>query len=146
MSTMADRSSSLSSKARVGAWLQEEVVTDPHIHIGSDLNLDSAARNMVASVFGMATDLPADVTTGCGLRVPLGSTSRLPERATCLACREYAHRKYLDYADQIERLGPMPGTNITAEQIRLAARTSREIAMKLVEPGNQGPSSDGSRS
>jgi hypothetical protein len=117
-------------------------VIDPHIHIGSDLNLDGAARNMVASAFGMASDPPADVTTGCGRRVPVGSTSRLAESVTCLSCREYAHRRFLDYADQIERLSPMPGTQITAEQIALAARTSREIAMTLVEPGDQGPRAD----
>jgi hypothetical protein len=107
-------------------------VDDPHIHIGSDLNLDGAVRNMVASTFGLAGDLPAVVTTGCGLQVPRGNTSRLPEKVTCLSCREYANRRFLGFADQMERLGPMPELNISTAQIRLAASTAREIAAQFV--------------
>ena len=91
---------------------------DPHIHVGSDLNLDGAVRNVVASTFGVAGDLPSVVATGCGLRVPRANTSRLPERVTCLPCREYAHRRFLNYADQYLTHGMtrITGTRQACEQ------------------------------
>ena len=101
----------------------------PHVHIASDLNLDGAVRNLV----GVAGDLPSTVTTGCGLRVPRGKTSRSPDGVTCRACRQDAHQPYLAYADQIERLDQLPGMNITAAQIRSAAGRSREIAREFLD-------------
>ena len=110
---------------------EEGCVVGDHVHIGSDLNLSGAARNLVASTFDLATDLPGKVTAGCELRVQMGSTSRLPETVTCLRCREYAHRGYLAYADNIERLGPIPGMGITAAEIAEAVRAAREMAIKF---------------
>jgi hypothetical protein len=59
--------------------------------------------------------------------VPRGNTSNLPEEVTGLACREYAHQRYLDHVNQIERLDQLPGMNITTAQIGLAADRSREL-------------------
>jgi hypothetical protein len=114
-------------------------VCDPHIHVGSELNLDAAARNIVASAFGMAADLPSVVTTRCGLRVPREDTSSQPAEVTCLSCREYAHRKLLHHAEQIESLGPMPGTNITVAEIREAAHAAHEVASRWVEDDTEPP-------
>ena len=37
---------------------------------------------------GVAPDLPKTTGTGCGMRRPLTMTSTVPEKITCLACRE----------------------------------------------------------
>ncbi|MFE0026729.1 hypothetical protein [Amycolatopsis sp. NPDC059021] len=104
---------------------------DLHVHIGKDLNGDAAVRGMVASTFGLAGDLPGVVTTGCGLRVPRAKTSALPERVTCLACREHAVREHLGRADQIERLAGLPGTDISGAHARSVADWHRERARKF---------------
>jgi hypothetical protein len=105
--------------------------SDPHIHVGSSLNADAAVRDVIASTFGLAGDLPSTVTTGCGVRVPRAMTSPLPARVTCLACREHAHRQHLHHAEQVERLSRMPGTNISSAQARLAADRHRDLARRF---------------
>jgi len=107
---------------------------DPHIHVGADLNADAATRDLLASTFGLAGDLPSVVTTGCGQRVPRAMTSPLPERVTCLACREHAHRQHLRYAEQVERLADTPGLNVTREQARHAAAEYRALAAQFSDP------------
>lgn len=67
----------------------------------------------------------------------MGFTSRLPETVTYLPCRDYAYRGYLAYADDIERLGPMPGMDITAAEIARAVGAARQMAMTFIEPGDQ---------
>ena len=104
---------------------------DPHIHVERNLSADAAVRDMIASTFGLAGDLAGVVTTGCGLRVARAMTSPLPERVTCLACREHAHRLHLRYADQVERIGGMPGMNISSAQARLAADRHRDLAERF---------------
>ena len=106
---------------------------DPHIHVGANLNADAMSRNMIASTFGLVSDLPGVVTTGCGLRVPRAMTSPLPERVTCLPCREHARQLHLSYAEQLERVGDLPGINIGREHARLAAETHRELAEKFFD-------------
>jgi hypothetical protein len=105
--------------------------SDPHIHVDQNLNADAAVRDMIASTFGLAGDLAGVVTTGCGQRVPRAMTSPLPERVTCLACREHAHRLHLRHADQVERLGAMPGMNLSGDQVRLAAARHRDLAKRF---------------
>lgn len=108
---------------------------DPHVHVDVNLHADAAVRTMMASTFGLASDLPSRVTTGCGLEVPYAMTSSRPESVTCLACREYAHQRYLRLADQAEKLGHTPGIDpgIGAHAVRAVARY-REIAASFVEP------------
>lgn len=101
---------------------------DPHIHVGERMNDDAAIRDVVASTFGLVGDLPGVVTTGCGRRVPRAMTSPLPERVTCLPCREHARRHHLRRAEQVERLGGLPGSPLDRDQVRLAAARHRDLA------------------
>lgn len=50
----------------------------------------AALRDVLTSATGLGADLPKTVTAGCGRRRLLVMTSMIPERVTCLACREYA--------------------------------------------------------
>lgn len=108
---------------------------DPHIHVESSvLRTDAAVRNMLAATFGLAGDLPSQVTTGCGLRVPYAMTSSRPESVTCLPCREHARRTHLRIAEQVERLGGMPGSVISGAQARATAERHRGIAERFAGP------------
>jgi hypothetical protein len=109
--------------------------SDPHIHVDkSAVQADAAARNLVASTFGLVAKLPNVVTTGCGVRVPRARTSKDPGQVTCLPCREHARDQHLSYAAQIERLAGMPGMNITEEQARQAAAKLRDLAERFANP------------
>ncbi|HEY4460533.1 MAG TPA: hypothetical protein VGN81_39910 [Pseudonocardiaceae bacterium] len=109
--------------------------TDSHIHVARQvLETGPTVRNLTVSMLGRATDAPSIVTTGCGLQVPHAMTSPRPESVTCLACREHAQREYLRFADQFERLGqagPMPGMNITGDQMAEAAQRLRDLATRF---------------
>jgi hypothetical protein len=108
--------------------------SDPHIHVQLNvIHADAAVRHMMASTFGLAGDLPGVVTTGCELKVPYAMTSPRPESVTCLACREHAHRQHLRFAEEIERLGRMPGATITSAQAALAAERHRELAKRFID-------------
>jgi hypothetical protein len=108
---------------------------DPHIHVAQrPLETGPAVRNSIVSMLGRATDAPSVVTTGCGVSVPYAMTSVRPESVTCLLCREHAHREYLRLADQIERLGragPMPGVDVTGDQVADAVERLRELASRF---------------
>jgi hypothetical protein len=106
--------------------------TDPHIHVAQKvLEAGPTVRNLISSMLGRVTDAPSVVTTGCGLRVPYAMTSPRPESVTCLACREHAHREYLRFAAQFERLGQMPAANITGDQVAEAAERLRDLAKRF---------------
>ncbi|MEU0245701.1 hypothetical protein ABZ192_15450 [Streptomyces sp. NPDC006235] len=108
---------------------------DPHIHVESRVVRGGAAvRDMLASTFGLAGDLPSLVTTGCGLRVPYAMTSPRPDRVTCLACREHARREHLRFAEEAERLSRIPGSTITPAQGQLAADRHRDLARRFSDP------------
>lgn len=105
---------------------------DPHIHVESKVvRGEAAVRNMLASTFGLAGDLPSRVATGCGVRVPYAMTSPRPDRVTCLACREHARFEHLRFAKEIERLGRLPGSTITAAQAQLIADRHRGLAERF---------------
>jgi hypothetical protein len=104
-------------------------VADPHIHVERQVVRAGADyRNLVASTFGAAPDTPAEVTTGCGVRVPYAMTSPRPEHVTCLPCREHAQREYLAFADQVEKLSGMPGSPVSAQDGTAAASRLRDLA------------------
>jgi hypothetical protein len=106
--------------------------SDPHIHVEQQvLHADAAVRGMLAATFGLAGDLPTEVTTGCGRRAPYAMTSARPESVTCLPCREHAHRQHLRYAEQAERLTGMPGLQISPTQASAAAERHRELARRF---------------
>jgi hypothetical protein len=108
---------------------------ESHIHVARKvLETGPTVRNLIVSVLDRATDAPSVVTTGCGVQVPYAVTSSRPESVTCLACREHAHREYLRFAGQIERLGeagPMPGMNITGDQMAEAVERLRDLATRF---------------
>ncbi|MEU0024550.1 hypothetical protein [Streptomyces sp. NPDC006335] len=102
---------------------------DPHIHVEVKVvRGEAAVRGMLASTFGLVGDLPSAVGTGCGLRVPYAMTSPRPDRVTCLACREHARSEHLRFADEIERIGGLPGSSVTAGQARAVAERHRALA------------------
>ena len=85
---------------------------DPHIHVEKTPLPGfghAAMRDLIARATGLTGDLPKTVGTGCGRRRPLTMTSMVPERVTCLACREYARRRYLDEAESAELLVQLYG-------------------------------------
>ncbi|GHH14127.1 hypothetical protein [Streptomyces lanatus] len=111
---------------------------DPHIHVEQSVTRDDArVRNLLAGTFGLVGDLPGTVTTGCGLSVPYAMTSGRPESVTCLTCREHGRTQHLGLAEQIERLGSMPGTVITGAQMSQVAEHHRDLARRFA--GECGP-------
>ncbi|MFC4564153.1 hypothetical protein ACFO4E_20020 [Nocardiopsis mangrovi] len=109
---------------------------DPHIHVDSTaVHGDAAVRDVPASTFGLAGDLPGTVATGCGLRMPYAMTSPRPESVTCLACREHARIAHLRFAEQVERLGRMPGSVIGPAEARTAADRHRGLAARFSGAG-----------
>ncbi|MET7732657.1 hypothetical protein ABZT02_14965 [Streptomyces sp. NPDC005402] len=105
---------------------------DPHIYVEVKVVRGQAAvRTMLAATFGPAGDLPSVVATGCGLRVPYAMTSPRPDRVTCLPCREHARSEHLRFADEIERLGALPGSSVTPAEARRAAERHRALAEKF---------------
>ncbi|WP_328504214.1 hypothetical protein OG828_42955 [Streptomyces sp. NBC_00457] len=105
---------------------------DRHIHVEAKVLRNSAAtRNILASTFALAGDLPSTVTAGCGLRVPYAMTSARPESVTCLPCREHAAREHLRLAEDMERLGGMAGSTMPRDQVADAAASLRDLARRF---------------
>ncbi|GAA0917961.1 hypothetical protein [Virgisporangium aurantiacum] len=116
-------------------------VRDPHIHVELTFQARAATRNLLASTFGLAADLPATVTTGCGIVVAYAMTSAEPASVTCLACREHTHREHLRLADQVDRLGRLPGTTLDSDQVARAVDRHRAIVRQFAgHKGNADPS------
>ncbi|MCW6006188.1 hypothetical protein K1W54_16595 [Micromonospora sp. CPCC 205371] len=105
--------------------------TDPHIHVDVKLRSTVVARDILAAAFGLAGDVPATVTTGCGVRVPLAMTSASPERVTCLPCREYAHGQHVLMADQFDEFARLPGLAVTYDEAARAAAWHRDVARRF---------------
>ncbi|SDL31321.1 hypothetical protein [Nonomuraea jiangxiensis] len=102
---------------------------DPHIHVDRKvMGAGADYRNVIASTLGAVPDAPTSVTTGCGLQVAYAMTSSRPESVTCLPCREHARQEHLRFAEQVERLGRMPGAPVTGDEVAKAARWARDIA------------------
>lgn len=105
---------------------------DPHIHVEVKVvRGEAVVRTMLAATFGIAGDLPSVVDTGCGLRVPYAMTSPRPDRVTCLACREHARAEHLRFADEIERIGMLPGSAVTFAEAREVAGRHRGLAERF---------------
>jgi hypothetical protein len=74
---------------------------DPHIHVEKTPMPGFghvAMRSLITEAIGLVPDLPKTVGTGCGRRRPIAMTSTVPEKVTCLPCREYARAEYLTWA------------------------------------------------
>lgn len=110
---------------------------DPHIHVEVNLHAGTAVRDVMASTFGLAADLPSLVTTGCGLEVPHAMTSPRPGSVTCLPCRRHAHHRHLRLADEVERIARMPGMSPeSTEGATRAAQHHRETAARFLSPSD----------
>jgi len=100
---------------------------DPHIHVERRvLEAGAAVRNLTVAILGRALDAPSTVFTGCGVWVPYAMTSTHPEAVTCLSCREHAHREYMRFAEQVERM--LPGNNTYVSAVDVAR--IRELARR----------------
>ncbi|WP_281905736.1 hypothetical protein [Phytohabitans aurantiacus] len=104
---------------------------DPHIHVDVKLGSDVVARDILASAFGLAGDVPATVTTGCGVRAPLAMTSASPERVTCLPCREYAHGRHALMAKQFDEFARLPGLAVSYDEAVRVAAWHRDLARRF---------------
>ena len=74
---------------------------DPHVHVEKAPMPGfghAAMRTLIIEATGLVPELPKTVGTGCGRRRPIAMTSTVPERVTCLACRDYARAEYLTWA------------------------------------------------
>ncbi len=74
---------------------------DPHVHAEKTPMPGfghAATRELIIRATGLVPDLPKTVGTGCGVRRPLAMTSTVPEKITCLACRDWARAEYLTWA------------------------------------------------
>jgi hypothetical protein len=104
---------------------------DPHIHVEAGARSTAAARNLLASTFGLVAELPAEVTSGCGRQVPRAMTSAVPENVTCLPCREHAAVEHLRMAELAATLGPLPGSPVGVTDALLAAAHHRDLARRF---------------
>jgi hypothetical protein len=115
-------------------------VRDPHIHVEKTIfpGFGHAAMSMlITRATGLAGDLPRTVTTGCGRRRGFAMTSTVPERVTCLACRDYAAAEYAKQAEMAEALlsvppdDPLWGTaRVTPAGLAAQAREDRAMAAR----------------
>jgi hypothetical protein len=117
-------------------------VKDPHIHVEKTPMPGFghvATRTLIVRATGLVPDLPKTVGTGCGLRRPLAMTSTVPERVTCLACREYALAEYLTWAGMAHAAAEIaeadPGAAIAAkatpDDLLAEERTYRQLAARF---------------
>lgn len=96
-----------------------------------------AMRDLLLSATGLAGDMPKTVATGCGKRRPFAMTSMVPERVTCLACREYARAQYTQQAENADMLISIPDSDpiwetakVTRESLAAEARKDRAMAAR----------------
>jgi len=112
---------------------------DPHVHVERDqLFTHADIRRVISQATGLAVDAPKTVTTGCGKRRPYVMTSTVPERVTCLACREHARRHHLDQAESAESLMTIPEADpiwatakVTPAGLAESAREHRATAARF---------------
>ncbi len=115
---------------------------DPHVHAEKTPMPGfghAATRDLIVWATGLVPDLPKTVGTGCGVRRPLAMTSTLPERVTCLACREWARAEYLTWAAMAQVAAELaeaePRAAIAAKtapaDLRAEERTYRALASRF---------------
>ncbi|MEU4165107.1 hypothetical protein [Actinoplanes sp. NPDC026670] len=110
-------------------------MNDPHIHVeGGKLHSRAVERNLLASVFGLVGNLPASVTTACGVQVPFAMTSAEPGVVTCLPCRKNAAERHRRFADQVADLGAGPSSPFTGMEATDAAAAHRDLARRFDDP------------
>lgn len=73
---------------------------DPHIHVEKTPMPGfghPAMRALITEATGLVPGLPKAVGTACGRRRPIAMTSAVPERVTCLDCRDWARAEFLTW-------------------------------------------------
>ncbi|MGO8956279.1 MAG: hypothetical protein ACLQFR_02715 [Streptosporangiaceae bacterium] len=110
---------------------------DPHVHVENTPLPgfgNAAMRELITRATGLACDLPKTVGTGCGKRRPIAATSFVPERVTCLACRDYGAAEQLRWAELAElaiAIVSEPYANgASPEELAEAAREHRTMAAR----------------
>jgi hypothetical protein len=112
--------------------LEHEQSPDPHVHAQGTLMDRGRMRAVLTQVLGRAPTLPATVTTACRQRRPVAMTSVLPERVTCLACREAARKAHLHAAEALEDLATLPtASSEHIQDTRRRALEHRDLARRL---------------
>jgi hypothetical protein len=115
---------------------------DPHIHVEKTPVPGfghAAVRALITEATGLVPDLPKTVGTGCGRRRPIAMTSTVPERVTCLACRDYGRAEYLTWAAIAQVTAELaeaePRAAIAAKatpaDLRAEERTYRSLAARF---------------
>jgi hypothetical protein len=115
---------------------------DPHIHAEKTPMPGfghAAIRAIITEAIGMAPSLPKTVGTGCGARRPLAMTSTVPEKVTCLACRDWAREEYLTWAGMAHAAAELAeaeprsaiAAKATPDDLRAEERTYRQLAARF---------------
>ena len=115
---------------------------DPHVHAEKTPMPGfghAAARGLIVQATGLVPDLPKTVRTGCGVRRPLAMTSTVPEKITCLACRDWARVEYLMWAGMARATAELAeaesrvaaAAKTTPADLRAEERTYRELAARF---------------
>jgi hypothetical protein len=115
---------------------------DPHVHAEKTPMPGfghAATQNLIVRATGLVPDLPKTVGTGCGVRRPLAMTSTVPEKITCLACRDWAREEYLTWAGMAHAAAELaeaePRAAIAAKttpaDLRAEERTYRQLAARF---------------
>src|SRR2546429_2599138 len=115
---------------------------DPHIHVEKTPMPGfghAAIRALITGATGLVPDLPKTVGTGCGRRRPIAMKSTVPERVTCLPCRDYARAEYLTWAAmaqvaaQLAEAEPRAAiaAKATTAHLRAEERTYRSLAARF---------------
>jgi hypothetical protein len=112
--------------------LEDEPFPDPHVHAQIIVMDWGRIRAVMTRALGRAPILPATVETACRQRRPVAMTSVLPERVTCLPCREAARAAHLRAAEALEDLATLP--TASSEHIQETQRRAlehRDLAHRL---------------
>src|SRR4051794_3934246 len=92
--------------------LEDEQFGDPHVHAQSIVTDRQQIRAALTRAVGRAPTLPTTVVPASRQRRPVAMTSVLPERVTCLACREAARAAHLRAAETLEALEALEGAAV----------------------------------
>jgi hypothetical protein len=117
---------------------------DPHIHVEKTPVPGfghAAMRALITEATGLVPDLPKTVGTGCGRRRPIAMTSVVPEKVTCLPCRDYARAEYLTWAAMAQVTAELAeseprvavAAKATPADLRAEERTYRSLAARFEE-------------
>jgi hypothetical protein len=109
-----------------------EIPPDPHVHAEAHVVGVAQRRARLSRAIGRAVSIPTTVPTGCGQRRPLAATSPIPERVTCLPCRDHARRAHDAFATALESV-PAPPVADPAVVAHTAAevRRHRDLARRF---------------